>query len=265
MEAALSTLEQQEDKDSKPTTLSADARKGIKRFTSGFQKDLSHLGLVSSFATVGKLRRLGEREDATYKDLVTLLKELQGRIVDETDGVIFLTIDPSNNAYYLTPNLFGERVAESFPSAIVDIEEAGKCLALGRNTASVFHLMRALEAGLRALGTSLGDPSLDANANPTWDRILKRGDAEFQKSAANRSPEWQSKGEFFSDAIANLRAVKTAWRNPTMHVIGVYDPEKALDVFNAVKGFMRHLAAELHESPTAGESEPVTLCDETPT
>jgi hypothetical protein len=107
--------------------------------------------------------------------------------------------------------------------------------------------MRVLELGLRALGTSLGDPTLDPNANPTWDRILKRGDGELLKTADKRSKEWQANGEFFTDAIANLRAVKMAWRNPTMHVTGLYDEEKALDVFNTVAALMRHLATELHE------------------
>jgi hypothetical protein len=32
-----------------------------------------------------------------------------------------------------------------------------------------------------------------------------------------------------------------------MHVETVYDPDKALDVLNAVKGFMRHLSEKLKE------------------
>jgi hypothetical protein len=40
----------------------------------------------------------------------------------------------------------GEQVEIKFMSAIQDIEEAGKCLAMGRGTATVFHLMRVVEA-----------------------------------------------------------------------------------------------------------------------
>ncbi len=54
--------------------------------------------------------------------------------------------------------------------------------------------------------------------------------------------------EFCAEAAVLLRAVKIAWRNPTMHVENVYDEEKALDVLNSVKGFMRHLATRLSES-----------------
>jgi hypothetical protein len=126
-----------------------------------------------------------------------------------------------------------------------DIEEAGKCLALNRNTACVFHLMRVMEVGLRALGASLHDPRIDPKRNPTWDAILKKGDEELLKPLAQRAAEWQTDEAFFSTAHASLRAVKDAWRNPTMHVERIYDDEAALEVWNAVRGFMRHLASKL--------------------
>ena len=105
--------------------------------------------------------------------------------------------------------------------------------------------MRVMEVGLRALGASLDDPGLDPKTNPTWERILARGDKELQKPLSERSPEWQKDEEFFSAAHANLRAVKDAWRNPTMHVERRYDPEEAEDVWSVVKAFMRHLSQKL--------------------
>jgi hypothetical protein len=45
--------------------------------------------------------------------------------------------------------------------------------------------------------------------------------------------------------LAHLHAVKVAWRNPTMHIVNQYTPEQAEEVFNAVRGFMRHLASKL--------------------
>lgn len=45
----------------------------------------------------------------------------------------------------------------------------------------------------------------------------------------------------------NLRAVKDAWRNPTMHVDFDYDREKALDVWNSVRGFLRRLSNRLRD------------------
>ena len=68
------------------------------------------------------------------------------------------------------------------------------------------------------------------------------------KNIDNRTPEWRAKDAFFAEAIANLRAVKPHGEIQIMHVkSGLYDDEKALDVFNVVRGLMRHLATELRE------------------
>jgi hypothetical protein len=108
-------------------------------------------------------------------------------------------------------------------------------------------LNRTLEIGLHALGKSLNDPGLDPKKNPTWESILRKCDDELKKPLAQRSQEWQKDDQFFSNATANLRAVKDGWRNPTMHVKIKYTEEEALDVFNAVKAFMGHLAKKLKE------------------
>jgi hypothetical protein len=106
--------------------------------------------------------------------------------------------------------------------------------------------MRVVEVGLRALGHSLNDPSLDPKRNPTWEAILKKCDTELQKPRQQQSPEWAADSTFFANAAANLRAVKEAWRNPTLHVEISYDEERAVEVYSAVRAFMRHLATKLH-------------------
>jgi hypothetical protein len=107
--------------------------------------------------------------------------------------------------------------------------------------------MRVVEVGLRALGASLNDARLEPSRNPSWDSILKKCDEEISRRLAERSQEWREDDAFFSSATANLRAVKDAWRNPTMHVEQHYGEETALDVWNAVRGFMRHLATKLRD------------------
>lgn len=51
--------------------------------------------------------------------------------------------------------MFGEKVSLNFPSALEDIKEVGNCYATDRNTACVFHCMRVVEYGLRALAKRL--------------------------------------------------------------------------------------------------------------
>lgn len=180
-----------------------------------------------------------------HKELSDQFGVLVDRITDELDQKPCYLIAAERVKFYNGRHLFGEDVDRAFPSAMLDIEEAGKCYAVGRGTACVFHLMRVMEVGLRALATSLNDVSLDPKTNPTWERILSRGDKELQKPLKDRAEEWRVDDLFFSTATANLRAVKDAWRNSTMHVEISYDDERAFDVWNAVRAFMRHLARKL--------------------
>ena len=179
--------------------------------------------------------------------LRTDIQELKRSIDTDLSIAVFMTVDESTIDYYKKRNLFGKRVAKHFPSSAHDIEEAGKCIALDRWTAVVFHLMRVMEVGLRVVAKSLNDPNLDPARNPSWDAMLKKCDGELQKPAAQRCPEWNSDSQFFANATANLRAVKDAWRNPTMHIEAVYTEDMAMDIWAAVRTFTRHLTTKLAE------------------
>ncbi|MGE0645094.1 MAG: hypothetical protein AB7P24_15630 [Nitrospira sp.] len=176
------------------------------------------------------------------------IKNIYLRIQDELGLQLFMHIPSENARYYLQPQkVLGQAVLDKFPSIINDVESSCRCYATGNYTAAVFHLMRIMECGLRVLGASLNDNSLDPKKNPTWESILRKCDDELRKKSNDRCHEWRGDEKFFSDATANLRAVKDAWRNPTMHIDQIYDSEQAVAVLNAVKGFMRHLATKLSE------------------
>ena len=99
-------------------------------------EDFSHLGMISVIATVGRIAALIQVPEATYAELGDLNRDLVQRFHDELTASVFFSLDPTKRRYLLEPNLvFGEGVATAFPSAIPEIEEAGKCLALNRNTA----------------------------------------------------------------------------------------------------------------------------------
>jgi hypothetical protein len=92
------------------------------------------------------------------RDVVTTCEVIGDTITAELSSMIFLRIANEHVNLYREKQLFGAKVAEVFPAAISDIEEAGKCLALGRATAGVFHLMRIMELGLKVLARPLGIP-----------------------------------------------------------------------------------------------------------
>ena len=81
------------------------------------------------------------------------LYELRSRIKDELSERYFLFVFPERVQYLENKQPFGETVVEHFSAAAFDIEEASKCLALQRPTACVFHLMRVMEEGLKALAS----------------------------------------------------------------------------------------------------------------
>jgi hypothetical protein len=226
---------------------------------SAVPEDCKVLGLHSAEKQVRKVQEYLQRTSGNFSEFTELLKELRRRIVEDLEDRVFFHVYPHKIDQFFkrdengqltprtAPDLFGQEITTRFPGTLYDVEEAAKCFVCSRYTACVFHLMRVMEVGLRALGQSLGDPSLDPSLNPTWERILKRCDTELQKSLRDRSAEWKTDERFFAEATANLRVVKDAWRNPTTHVEAKYDEERARDVWNAVLAFMRHLAIKLSE------------------
>ena len=157
---------------------------------------------------------------------------------------LFMYVEPSKAPYYSDSDLFGDRVAERFPLAKDDIEEAGKCLALNRGTACVFHLMRVLEAGLYAVAGALEIQDIE----PNWHNAIEQTEKQI-RSLPSKTPEEKSELTFYSDAAAYLFAVKEPWRNRSAHAGKTYTEEKAQQIFESVRGFMQTLSTKLTEKP----------------
>jgi hypothetical protein len=153
----------------------------------------------------------------------------------------FFEPEPNFAVYFENPKLFGEEVFNAFPSATDDITEAGTCLALERSTACVMHLMRATEAGLRALATKVGVLN-----QSDWGAYIREIYKELEKqvkAAGGQSLDHQ----FYAEAAAQIDNVKRAWRNPTMHVDKSYSQPRAEEILLATKSLMSHLAARISE------------------
>ena len=145
--------------------------------------------------------------------------------------------------------LFGSLFAEKFlKNGVFELDEAAKCTALGRPTAAVFHLMRLMEVGVRALARCLQIPDPLKAAERNWGHILgeiKKGVDARYPTAATRS---HGDGALFEQLHASLDAVKNPWRNATMHVENKYTDDQAKHIFAAVKGFMEKLADRCDEN-----------------
>jgi hypothetical protein len=164
-----------------------------------------------------------------------------GRPPDKDDIGGLSCIHVADPALYESKEPFGPDVTAKFPNTITDLQEASKCHALNLSTASVFHLMRALDAAMRdfiaALRASVPQDRdwqsyLNASMKP-WDGCRPPTN---QNGPESRKWHWRHR---------TCTTVKLAWRNGVMHPRDSYSPEEAREVYDAVKTFIRHLTTVL--------------------
>jgi hypothetical protein len=202
-----------------------------------------------SALAAGRLLESSQSTDTlSWEDRAAALRELENRITDEMESILFLYVPRERVPYYDTIDLFGANIRTTFPSITYDVEEAGKCFALGRYTACVFHLMRIMETGIRATARCLGIPDPIKPADRNWGRVLekvKEGIAAKWPTQANRRG---GDGALFETIFASLDAVKNPWRNATMHPENKYTQEEAEDIFRAVRSFMKSLSSRMDEN-----------------
>jgi hypothetical protein len=171
-------------------------------------------------------------------EMTSALSDLQERIEDQLKSRRFLFVPISRAEYYEDRSLLGQGVNDKFSECIYDADEAGKCFALGRWTAAVFHLMRVTEQGIRHWAKKL---KTNINTNRPWGNILQ--DIEPAIRALPTKTSKQQDFKYSCEQLkASLHAVKDAWRNPTMHPKATYTEEEAKEIFDNVKSFMRRLA-----------------------
>jgi hypothetical protein len=195
---------------------------------------------------------LKDERSIAYVSIKEACEEIDSRLRDELSLVKVFVLEANKHQYYQPSEpLFGKDFETKFPNAAFELDEAAKCLALSRPTAAVFHLMRLMEIGLKAVARCLGIPDPTKAAERNWGAILSaiKTDLEVHGGKTPTKTWKDSAGrEFFESAYASLDAVRVAWRNTTMHVENKYTDEEAEHLFGAVRGFMKKLASRLDEN-----------------
>ncbi|GAB5504013.1 MAG: hypothetical protein Pyrs2KO_26680 [Pyruvatibacter sp.] len=177
-------------------------------------------------------------DNLTNEKLRASVMSLYDRLRDELDSKKFLYVADRLEPFYSQPQpLFGERVETVLGAeAAEDISEAGKCLALGRCTAAVFHLMRMMERAVHLLADRLGATVINVNGQTlTWGVILANMDDKIRAMSGEEAQSW-------SEVRALLYSVNRAWRTETMHPKRTYTEEQAREVFDACRAFARNFA-----------------------
>jgi len=229
-----------------------DFRNGLNNQLVDLEKQLDELQLRMTLKAAKTLRNWGLPRAVHASDLRVFVHDLQSRLHDEIEDAYFLALTLQEKSYFEPQEpLFGSEFEAKFPSALFELDEAAKCLALGRSTAAAFHLMRLIEIGLKATANCLGATIPTGGSSRNWGTVLKA--IKDQIDSRNKIPGgtgWAISGDraVFEVSYASLDAVRVAWRNPTMHVENKYTHEEAEYVFGAVRGFMRQLASRCDES-----------------
>jgi hypothetical protein len=213
------------------------------------QSSLLTLGTRQTSKAADRLIHAVSGDSFSNPELVSLHREIDSRLTDELSDITLLTLSSKERDFFEPPDpLFGVEFEAKFPSALFELDEAGKCFALGRATAAVFHLMRMMEIGVRAVARSLqiSDPTRPAEKN--WGNILREVKSGIAVKWPNAAALAVGDGKVFGALHASLDAVKNPWRNSTMHVENKYTDEEAEHIFFAVKGFMKNLASRMDEN-----------------
>jgi hypothetical protein len=209
------------------------------------EPELTKLNLPVSRKMILSIRALCQtaKPQLSFTSLMTSrIAELRARIEDEIETRYLFAVS-ADSARYLdrSKSILSTEIEATFPESIFDLHEAADCIGLSRFTASVFHLMRAMEIAIARVGGHLGATVVNADGKGLpWGVLVANIKARVdQMPAGSEKDEWQTISAMFY-------AVKEAWRNNTMHPKQTYTEEEAIEVFDAVRTFLRRLSIVLN-------------------
>ena len=185
----------------------------------------------------------------------THIEHVRESIERELKDHAYVHVDPERAPTCFKRNLFGTDVGKAFPKARYDIQEAGKCFAVGANTAAVFHLMRVAEFGLRALAYDrrVKLPKKATLDLATWEDIIRQLEtAEVAIHGFPKTLAREAQYEFYHGAMMEYRSFKNVWRNRFTQTRGDFAGEnggdRARKAMAHVGEFMKILASTITES-----------------
>jgi hypothetical protein len=192
--------------------------------------------------------------DVRADELARDYKRIREGLFAEIRTRRFVYLPSPGDTFYAQEKLFGEAVYNTFPAARYDVQEAGNAIAFEMYTASVFHLMRVAEHGLRRLAKRLRVTLTDKEKflpldYADWDKVITgiRGRLADARKLA-RGPQKQARLEMYSNAADHCEYMKDIWRNTTSHARKAYLPSESLQSKDRVEAFMQFLAESLKAS-----------------
>ena len=191
-----------------------------------------------------------------FKERIEVLHE---GLIKELTGKLLFIVENGRESYWEDEHLFGLHVRGRFPSAAMDIKEAGNCWVAGRNNAVAYHLMMAIEVGLRCIAE---DRRVD---------ITKYGKSvpiEFAEwgtliaaiAAKTKELNWVDRHKkveaqrFYNPLVLELGAFHEGYRNHLMHGRAIaYRDDETFALMGHVKRFLTKLSEKIGEDEITDE------------
>jgi hypothetical protein len=175
-------------------------------------------------------------------------QELRNRFTDDLKHIQFFSVRKDLTSLYGSKELFGPLVAQKFPALLTEVEDAGSAFALERWTASAFHSIRCLEAGIRALTRCLGIPDPTRGSDRNWSSVLRSVKAETDHRWPSATDKMTADYMTFDGIFGALSALQNPYRNETMHLEARYDEGEARHIMEMARGLMQKIAARCDEN-----------------
>lgn len=210
------------------------------------------LELVASRKRVARVEAL-LKSAPTIVELYHSLLSLDETVEDELAERWCYLYPPPKWKLLASINADWESVLKAFPSAKEDVFDGVDCFGCGKNTASVFHMMRVAEYGLRAVAherkIKLG------KGKPiewgTWGEVLVGLEGATKELAKLKAgPVKDAALEFYSGVRGEMIAFKDVYRNNVMHTRRAYSEADAFRAINQVHDFMDRVSSKLTEHAT---------------
>lgn len=181
----------------------------------------------------------------TQRELELLLNVVSAELQDR----LFLFVPSHRSAFYQNPSLLSDQAKQAFPSILDDVRDASSCYALGLYTASVYHLMRAIEIGLRKLADKLNvtfpKHPIDLAEMQTIIEQMESKIRDLQNLP--RSTQKTEELTFYSSAAMQFLYFKDAHRVHVAHARRSYDENEALSIMNHIREFYNVISGKLSE------------------
>lgn len=203
--------------------------------------ELVSLDVPVTLAAAARLKNKILGGGLSYRDMFSMCESVQLRLHDELEAKFLISLNKAEADEFVSDG-FGDEVHEKFPSIVFELDEASKCMALGRYTAAVFHWMRSVESALRAVRLCLGATAPLAAQGRNWGNILN----EIRDMRTGKAPRWPE-NDYFSAVASSIEAVMHAWRNSTMHIENKYTREEAESIRDCVKALLKRVASRMDE------------------